>query len=76
MAGSPFNEFGLTAKQELFVAEYVKNGGNGTAAAKEAGYNKSGAHTAAWNMLRIPKVQSRMETLSRELRSQYVPGCL
>lgn len=31
----------LTMKQELFVAEYVRNGGNGAQAAKDAGYKCS-----------------------------------
>ena len=33
----------LTAKQKAFADEYVKNGGNATQAAKEAGYSEKTA---------------------------------
>jgi len=42
---------GLTEQQEVFVREYVRNGGNGTKAALEAGYAESSAHTRAWEVL-------------------------
>ena len=76
MAGSPRNEYGLTAKQELFINAYVLNGGNGTQAAKDAGYAHPGAHTRAWDMLRMPPVQARMDTLCRDLMSKHAPAAI
>ena len=76
MAGSPMNEYGLTARQELFVRNYVESGGKGTDSAKEAGYGPKGAHVRASELLALPKIQARLETISRELMSSFVPGCL
>ena len=76
MAGSPRNEYGLTEKQELFINAYVLNGGNGTQAAKDAGYADSGAHTRAWDMLRMAPVQARMETLCRDLMGKHAPAAI
>jgi len=70
------NEYGLTARQEAFVREYVANGGNGTLAAKDAGYGDDGAHSRAYELLKMPKIQGRMETVCRELMASFVPGCL
>jgi len=70
------NEHGLTERQELFVWEYVRNGGNGTQAAKKAGYPDNAAHSRAWELLQKPKIQERMATLVRELMSEHVPACL
>lgn len=76
MAGSPRNQYGLTEKQELFINAYVLNGGNGTQAAKDAGYADAGAHTRAWDMLRMARVQARMETLCRDLMSKHAPAAI
>jgi phage terminase small subunit len=47
----------LTMRQHKFAVEYVANGGNGTQAAKAAGYGEAGAHVLASNTLRNAKVQ-------------------
>ena len=47
----------LTMRQHKFAVEYVANGGNGTQAAKAAGYGEAGAHVLASQTLRNPKVQ-------------------
>jgi len=76
MPGSKFNEYGLTVRQEAFIRNYVLNAGDGTKAAIEAGYAPSGARARANECLALNKVQVRMESLSRELMSNYAPGCL
>lgn len=40
-----------------FAAEYVKNGGNATAAATTAGYSPHSARCKGWQLLRDPRVQ-------------------
>jgi Terminase small subunit len=51
----------LTAKRERFVAEIIKNGGNGTKAAIAAGYAESGAHQEAFRLLRNAEIQERIQ---------------
>lgn len=46
----------LTLKQDAFVDAYVANGGQGTLAAKEAGYSESGAHVEANRLLKNPLI--------------------
>ena len=74
--GGPLNEYGLTVKQEAFVCKYVQNGGNGTAAAKAAGYSDVSAHVRAHEFLKLPKIQARMETLTRAFMSDCAPACV
>lgn len=45
----------LTPKQELFIAEYLKDG-NATRAAKAAGYSEDTAHAIGWENLRKPEI--------------------
>lgn len=76
MPGSALNEYGLTDCQELFVSAYVSNGGNGTKAAIAAGYAEAGAHTRAYELLRMPKIQARMDTLTRAYMSECAPAAV
>ena len=46
----------MTPLQVAFVRAYVRNGGNGTAAAREAGYSQARADRAAWEVLGNPHV--------------------
>jgi len=46
----------LTELQAGFVREYVRNGGNGAAAARKAGYSQARADRAAWELLGNPRV--------------------
>ena len=70
------NEYGLTIRQEKFVRYYVENCGNGTQAARDAGYPHDAAHARAWDCLQVPNVQSRIETLARELMASHAPACI
>jgi phage terminase small subunit len=49
---------GLTPKQRLFVAEYLRDF-NATRAAITAGYSKKTAHTIGWENLRNRKFKQR-----------------
>lgn len=61
----------LTEKEQIFVEEYVKNGGHGTNAAKKAYKTKStkNASSIATRTLHKPKVQ---DALPKELRKQNI----
>lgn len=51
---------GLTAKQRVFVAEYVTDF-NATRAAIAAGYSKKTAYSVGWENLRKPEIASEIE---------------
>ena len=51
---------GLTVKQRLFVAEYLKDR-NGTQAAIRAGYSPKTAGSQAFDLLQKPEVQAQIE---------------
>jgi phage terminase small subunit len=56
----------LQFKQKRFCREYVKNGGNGTQAYKDAGYvvaNDTVASVEATKLLANPKVKEELATL-------------
>jgi hypothetical protein len=46
-----------TEMQQRFALEYASNGGNGTAAAKAAGYSEKSAHELARQLLEKPHVR-------------------
>jgi len=50
----------LTDLQREFVRQYVRNGGNGTAAARAAGYAQERADKTAWELLRLPHVMAAL----------------
>lgn len=53
----------LTDRQERFCQEYVKNGGNGTQAAIDAGYNPNSAVVIGSKTLRLDNVAARIKEL-------------
>lgn len=55
----------LTLKQALFCLEYIANNGNGTEAAKKAGYAESSAHTTATDLLQSPAIQARLRSIQK-----------
>lgn len=57
---------GLTFKQAAFAAEYVHHKGNGTKAAKAAGYGESSAHVRASELVRNRKVKRAIRNLTRK----------
>jgi len=47
---------GLTVSQQAFVIEYVRNGGNASKAAIEAGYSKNSAYQRGHELLQLDHV--------------------
>ena len=56
----------ITPKQQMFVAEYLANGGHQTNAANAAGYSEKSARVTASNMMAMPKIKKRIEAAKRE----------
>jgi hypothetical protein len=60
----------LNEAQATFVREYVRNGGNATAAALIAGYSKDRARNTGWHLTRHPKIS---EAIKKE-QIRYITG--
>jgi hypothetical protein len=71
-------EVELTYREEKLVDEYIKNGGNGKAAAEAAGYGTARADRSAYQVLRRAEVQRRIRDHSLESRvsSEEIIGTL
>lgn len=61
------DNFGLTLKQRLFCENYLENGGNGTQAAKDAGYSESAAYNQAHENLNKRDVQRYLKVRMKEI---------
>ncbi len=57
----------LTEKQEAYCLAYVRNGGNGSAAARMAGYSANTAREQSYEVLRLPHVRNRIASITREV---------
>jgi phage terminase small subunit len=66
----------LTPLQEAFVINYVANGGNGTRAAKAAGYEKTSAHVRSSQLLRKPAICEAVLVLTRAMQASHAPAAL
>lgn len=59
----------------LFVTEYIKNGGNGTAAAVAAGYSERSAYSQASRLLKSDEVQQYLnntqQSINKDLRMMF-----
>jgi phage terminase small subunit len=59
----------------LFVTEYIKNGGNGTAAAIAAGYSEKTAYSQASRLLKSVEVQQYLnntqQSINKDLRMMF-----
>jgi hypothetical protein len=51
----------LNENQAAFVREYVRNGGNATAAAITAGYSKERARHTGWDLTHLPKISDAIK---------------
>ena len=62
----------LTHKQQLFVDHYIENGGNGTAAAREAGYKGSDntLKSIAQENLTKPDIKTAIDDYMTEMKQQ------
>lgn len=64
----------LTDLQAAFVAEYVRNGGNGTAAARAAGYSVPNQRAA--KLLRVPAVCEAIRAETFALVERHAPAAV
>jgi phage terminase small subunit len=60
----------MTERQQAFALEYARNGGNGTAAAKVAGYSEKCAHEQARQNLNLPHVQEAIRKALMKQRAE------
>ena len=63
----------LKESKQLFIDEYVSNGGNGRQAAIRAGYSERSAGGTAYRLLQEPEVKAELERRRNNLaaRSNY-----
>jgi phage terminase small subunit len=61
----------LTEKEQLFIAEYLVNGFNGTQAAIKAGYSKNTAGEIAHENLKKPHISNRVSSYLDEVLGKY-----
>lgn len=61
------DSFGLTLKQKLFCEHYIENGGNGTKAAKAAGYSENVAYKQAHENLNKRDIQQYLKGRMKEI---------
>jgi hypothetical protein len=66
----------LTEKQEAFAVAYVTNGGNATAAAKDAGYSEDAARVLGPRNLRNPLILQRIYDLTVQQIAASAPAAL
>jgi hypothetical protein len=68
----------LTPKRERFVDEYVRNGGNGKAAAEVAGYSPASAKQIGSQLVNNPEVRRRIDAriASANVQGDEVIGLL
>jgi phage terminase small subunit len=61
-------EIVTTDQQELFCENFVVNGGNGSQAARDAGYSKhpGSSRVTAHRLLQLPRIRSRIHQLTSE----------
>ena len=67
----------LSRKQEAFVREYDANNGNGTQAARKAGYKGSDntlAVAASRDLLRNPKIMARLAQVDAQIAAHMTPS--
>src|SRR5215471_7760189 len=50
----------LTYREQILIDQFIKNGGNGTKAATSAGYSSTRPDQSAYQVLRRPEVQHRI----------------
>lgn len=66
----------LTDMQKAFAAEYVKCGGNGTEAARRAGYSAATANVQASQMMRKPLILQAIHAETVKQISAHAPAAL
>ena len=64
------DEYGLTPKQRTFADEYIRNKGNATAAAREAGYSKRYIDTNASKLLENTRISDYIKNMTEDTLKQ------
>lgn len=64
----------LNMRQQKFVDEYIRNGGNGTQAAIFAGYSEHSARQIASELLSKPYIKEAIEQRKRDLNAASSVG--
>ena len=62
----------LNERQKKFISEYILNGGNGTAAAKAAGYAPASAKVTASKLLANAEIRAAIDERLEEIHSERV----
>lgn len=65
---------GSLIKRARFVAEYLRNGGNGTAAAKKAGFSEKSAHAQATRLLQRAEIKAQINAGLAEIEASGIMG--
>jgi phage terminase small subunit len=60
----------ITPKQQAFIKHYMANGNNGTKAAIAAGYSERSARVTACELLKMEKIQKRMQPAQEEQKER------
>lgn len=60
----------ITPRQQAFIQHYMANGGNGTQAAIAAGYSERSARVTACELLKMEKIQRRMQPAQEEQKER------
>lgn len=61
----------ITPQHEIFIAEYLSNGMNGTAAAIAAGYSPASAKSTASEMLADPVIKDHLDKVKLDMLIKY-----
>ena len=62
----------LNERQKKFISEYILNGGNGTAAAKAAGYAPASAKVTASKLLANAEIRAAIDERLEKIHSERV----
>lgn len=60
----------ITPKQQAFIHAYIANGGNGAQAALTAGYAERSARVTACELLKMEKIQKRLNPAQEEQKER------
>lgn len=61
----------LTEKQEAFIRAYLETGGNGTEAARRAGFSSRSASSIAHEYLRKPEISARIKAHREKRKEEF-----
>jgi len=61
----------VKARYDAFCMAYHQNGGNGQKAAEEAGYKATNARQTASQLLTLPYIEEKLESLRSEVKEAY-----